>query len=141
MRALQTIPNLSIHLGQYKTHPVRLPLAKPPRIGPKFANVLRTEEKGSDVNLATYLLLDAFQKDCQAAVVISNDSDLKEPINVTRNVLGVPVGVVNPHPPRLRSRDLQSTFFKQLRRGALQASQFPATLTDANGVISKPAAW
>jgi hypothetical protein len=37
--------------------------------------VIKTEEKGSDVNLATYLLLDAFKQDCEAAVVISNDSD------------------------------------------------------------------
>jgi hypothetical protein len=44
--------------------------------------VIKTEEKGSDVNLAIYLLLGAFKQDCEAAVVILNDSDLKEPIAV-----------------------------------------------------------
>ena len=33
LRALQTIPNLSIHLGQYKTRAVQLPLATPPKTG------------------------------------------------------------------------------------------------------------
>jgi hypothetical protein len=32
--------------------------------------VWKTEEKGSDVNLACYLLLDAFDGDCEAAVII-----------------------------------------------------------------------
>jgi hypothetical protein len=34
------------------------------------------EEKGSDVNVATHLLLDALRSDIDAAIVISNDSDL-----------------------------------------------------------------
>jgi NYN domain len=62
--------------------------------------VIKTEENGSDVNLATYLLLDAFKKHCQAAVVISNDSDLKEPITVAQRELGLTVGIINPHPPQ-----------------------------------------
>lgn len=68
-RALRTIPHLTIYLGQHKTHPVRLPLANPPLIGSKFAEVLKTEEKGSDVNLASYLLLDAFRRDCEVAIM------------------------------------------------------------------------
>ncbi len=72
---------------------------------------------------------------------LSNDSDLKEPINVARRRLGVPVGVLNPHPPRFRSRDLRCTFFKQIRAGVLQASQFPPVLRDAHGEIRKPAGW
>jgi hypothetical protein len=35
LRALRTIPSLSIHYGQYKTRAVRLPLAKPPAGGPR----------------------------------------------------------------------------------------------------------
>src|SRR5438445_9261680 len=55
IRALETIPTLSVHYGQYRTRPTRMRLAKPPRIGPKTVAVLKTEEKGSDVNLASYL--------------------------------------------------------------------------------------
>jgi hypothetical protein len=141
LRALQTIPHLSIHLGHYLSRPVRMRLAHPPSVGPQTVEVLRTEEKGSDVNLASYLLLDGFRGDSEAAVVISNDSDLKVPIALAQAELGLVVGVVNPHPPTRRSRALQPTFWRQVRGRQLEQSQFPATLTDARGAIRKPQGW
>ncbi|MDX6648996.1 MAG: hypothetical protein QOJ97_947 [Solirubrobacteraceae bacterium] len=141
IRALKTIPNLSVHYGQFRTRPVRMRLARPPLIGGKTAEVLKTEEKGSDVNLASYLLLDAFKKDCEVAIVFSNDADLKEPINIAKGELGIRVGVVNPHPRKKRSLDLRPTFFKQLRSGPVAACQFPPVLTDANGQFQKPTSW
>ncbi|HEV2754772.1 MAG TPA: NYN domain-containing protein [Actinomycetota bacterium] len=141
LRALETIPNLTIHYGHFLTHPVYMMRAKPPKLGSPYVEVIKTEEKGSDVNLATLLLLDAFQRDCDTAVVVSNDSDLKLPIEVAQSELGLKVGVVNPHPPNRRSHALQPTFFKQLRKGAIKGSQFPATLTDPNGTFQKPADW
>jgi uncharacterized LabA/DUF88 family protein len=141
LRALETLPNLSIHYGHFLSHRTRMPLANPPPGGPPLAEVVRTEEKGSDVNLATLLLLDAFRGDCDTAVVISNDSDLKLPIEVAQAELGIRVGVVNPHPPNRRSHALQPSFFKQIRESALGASQFPASLTDVSGVFHKPAEW
>jgi hypothetical protein len=41
-----------------------MPLAHPPRVGPQTVEVIKTEETGSDVNLAAYLLLDGFRADC-----------------------------------------------------------------------------
>jgi uncharacterized LabA/DUF88 family protein len=141
LRALRTIPNLSIHYGHFLTHPTRMPLARPALFGPKTVEVIKTEEKGSDVNLATYMLLDAFNKDCEVAVVISNDSDLKEPVALAQSELKLTVGVINPHPAVHRSRALQPTFFKQLRVSAVRACQFPPVLNDAQGAIHKPAGW
>jgi hypothetical protein len=77
------------------------------------------------VNLATYLLLDAFRRDCETAVVITNDSDLKEPIAVAERELGMVVGVVNPHLASRRSRAIKATFFKQLRPATLPNSSSP----------------
>jgi len=34
----------------------------------------KSEEKGSDVNIATYLLVDAFDDQYETAVVVTNDS-------------------------------------------------------------------
>ncbi|MGH3951490.1 MAG: NYN domain-containing protein [Pseudonocardiaceae bacterium] len=144
LRALATLPHVSIHLGSFLTKPTTLPLAKPVVSGPRFAEVLKTEEKGSDVNLATYLLADAFREDAEAFVVVSNDSDLTEPIRIVCHELGMVVGIINPHQPKKRSHALLSckpTFFKQVRSGVLAASQFPQTLTDATGTITKPARW
>ena len=59
-----------------------------------IANALIREEKGSDVNIATHLLLDVLSGEIDAAVVISNDSDLALPLRKARE--RVPVGTVNP---------------------------------------------
>ena len=141
LRALETVPGLSIHYGDYLSHVVRMPLANPPPRGARTVAVVKTEEKSSDVNLATLLMLDAFRRDCDVAVVVSNDSDLKLPIEVAQHELGLRVGVVNPHPPARRSRALRPTFFKQIRASALAACQFPPALRDATGEIRKPARW
>jgi len=59
-----------------------------------MASVARREEKGSDVNVATHLLVDVLAGAVDAAVVISNDSDLKLPIQIARD--HAPIGLVNP---------------------------------------------
>ena|SRR6266508_2276507 len=141
LRALRTLPGVAIHLGHYLTHPARMALVDPPANGPRTVEVMRSEEKGSDVNIATYLLLDAFQGRCDTAVVVSNDSDLREPIRVAEQELGVKVGIVNPHPAARRSRALRASFFKQLRPSVLASCQLPPVLKDAQGEIRKPATW
>ena len=55
---------------------------------------LHLEEKGSDVNLASHLLLDVLSGAVDAAIVVSNDSDLAYPVRTAR--ARVPVGMVNP---------------------------------------------
>jgi hypothetical protein len=45
--------------GSFLTHTVTAPLAQP-NGGQRFAQVLKTEEKGSDVNLAVHLVNDAW---------------------------------------------------------------------------------
>ncbi len=77
-------------------------------------------------------------------MIVSNDSDLTEPMRIVRHELGKVVGILNPHPARKRSHALLSckpNFFKQIRPGVLAASQFPPTLTDAVGTIRKPRGW
>ncbi|WP_405068670.1 NYN domain-containing protein [Kribbella sp. NBC_01510] len=59
-----------------------------------MVSTLHQEEKGTDVNLTTHLLTDVLSRSVDAAVVISNDSDLKLPVRRARQV--VPVGHVNP---------------------------------------------
>lgn len=144
LRALHTIPCLSVHLGRFQDSEVEMRLVYPPKTGSKRALVVKTEEKGSDVNLATYLLLDAFKNDAEVAIVVSNDSDLVEPIRIAKDELGMRVGILNPHPAKFRSLDLQRippTFFKQIRSGALSASQFPDSFADARGTLTRPGSW
>ena len=58
---------------------------------PNTIEVYKTEEKGSDVNLASHLLVDAAHRDCEVAVVVSNDSDLKDPIELAQTEFGIAV--------------------------------------------------
>lgn len=142
LRALETLPLVEIHYGHIVTRTRRLPLATPNPGSPRTVEVLATEEKRTDVNIASYLLLDAFTGACDTAVVVSNDSDLAEAIDIARNVAGIKVGVVNPHPARHRSRHMSATFFKQLRHGVLRQCQLPHVVHDAAGrAIRKPATW
>lgn len=143
LRALATLPSVSVHFGHFLTSTTRMPLAHPVPGAPATVEVIKTEEKGSDVNLAAYLLLDSFKNDCETVVVISNDSDLKEPVRIARYELGMTVGVINPHPPQRRSRVLSrdANFFKQLRATALAACLLPPSLTDAQGTFQRPAVW
>ena len=96
LRALRTLPCVSIKLGHYLVKPVRMPYATPPATGSATVTVIKSEEKGSDVNLATALLVDAFDADFEQAVVVSNDSDLTFPIQVVRQKFGLPVVVLFP---------------------------------------------
>lgn len=54
----------------------------------------KREEKGSDVNVASHLLIDILEDRVDAAVVVSNDSDLQYPVSYART--RIPVGIVNP---------------------------------------------
>lgn len=142
LRALATLPNVSLHLGHFLTSTVRMPLAAPPVAGPRTVEVIKTEEKGSDVNLATYLLADAFRGDAQVFVLVSNDSDLTEPLRIVRQELGLTVGILNPQArPSRALMTCRPAFCKPIRPGALAASQFPDQLRDAVGLITKPSGW
>lgn len=118
------------------------PLTTPPT----FVTVVKTEEKGSDVNMATHLMMDAYENHFDTAVLITNDSDLLTPIQIVRSRLGKEVGVLNPQILNPRSKpswELQknASFFNPLRRGVLAASQFPSTMQDDKGTFHKPQSW
>ena len=49
LRALATLPTVSVHLSVFYVSTVRAPLAHPPERGPRTAEIIKTEEKGSDV--------------------------------------------------------------------------------------------
>jgi uncharacterized LabA/DUF88 family protein len=138
LRALQTIPNLRIIYGHFLSHEIMMPLA-PPKSG--YAKVIKTEEKGSDVNIAVHLVSDAYKNAFDAAVVLSNDSDLLPPIKFVKEDLGKLVGILNPqkHPSAVLTA--MAHFVKNIRPTVLANSQFPSSLQDAKGIFTKPISW
>jgi hypothetical protein len=93
------------------------------------------------VNLATHLIADAYEDAFDVAALITNDSDLLEPVRLVRSRLKKTVGILNPqrHPAFVLKQ--AASFFKQMRPAALKASQLPDELQDAVGRFRKPAAW
>lgn len=142
LRALETLPNLNICYGHFLSSEKTMPLVNPVSGAPRCVRVLNTEEKGSDVNLASWLLIDGFTNAYDAAIVISNDSDLAFPIEYVTKTLRKPVGVLNPRPdhPSVQLKKA-ATFIKPIRSGVLSVSQFLSTLTDTRGSFTKPSTW
>lgn len=141
LRALQTLPRLSVHLGHFLTSKVWMPIVVPAGQPRQYVKVIKTEEKGSDVNLATQLMNDAHKNAFDVAVVISNDSDLIGPIRIVREELGKIVGALNPHKNPSRAMLPHLDFYKPIRVGVLQASQFTDQLSDRHGLFTKPKGW
>jgi len=103
--------------------------------------ILKSEEKGSDVNLAAHLLRDAYRCACACAVIVSNDSDLLTPIRMAKADCRMTIGLV---PPRAKG----SVKLKRLvdfkidpRVHLLAGSQFPHAVPIPDGAIHKPARW
>lgn len=142
LRALKTLPNCEIIYGFYLSKETYMPVAGCAPGAQQFVKVIRTEEKGSDVNLAAHLVADGFKGEYEVAVVVSNDSDLVEPVRIVRQDLGLPVVVLNPNPkkPAFALKHAAS-FVKPIRQGALRSSQFPPVLEDSFGTFFKPESW
>jgi len=107
-----------------------------------MASIARREEKGSDVNVASHLLIDVLEGKVDAAVVVSNDSDLDYPIRYART--RVPVGLVNPtpgFPAGALNGDptdgVGSHWWHQLTEAELRVAQLPSHV----GRLSRPAGW
>jgi hypothetical protein len=143
LRALATLPSVTVHFGFFQKSQKKMQLVRPLADGTTMVKVHKFEEKGSDVNLATYLLLDAFQNEYDGAAVITNDSDLAEPIRIARDTLAKRIEVLDPCGDGRTSAELArvATFYKPIRQGSISASLFPDTLTDARGTFHKPSTW
>ena len=140
LRALSSVTHLEIHYGHYMSSIRSMKCAEPP---PEYVKVLRSEEKGSDVNLASFLLLDAFKGEADTFVVISNDTDLVEPLRMVRWELGKHTGALYPSQKASGSlRQAEPSFARRINPGQLSRSQLPNSVQLNDGtVVTKPPGW
>jgi hypothetical protein len=151
LNALHTVPEISVHMGTFLLSEKFAGLVKPPEFRPpvtlpkpwpNVVKIIKVEEKGSDVNHACHLLLDAFQNNFDVAAVLSNDSDLVEPIRIVTHVIGKPVGLLSPVSNPSPELSSASSFIRRIRVSDLAASQFSSPLLRADGsTLLKPASW
>jgi len=143
LRALRTVRDLTIHYGKFVVNQKYLKAVDPLAGQPKRPLVFVPEEKGSDVNLASYLVLDACRGAYDVAVVVSNDSDLKEPVRLVREEIGKAVGVlrVDAEPRGCVFHDMVD-FIRPLRASHFENSQFPDVVRlPTSGEVRRPAEW
>lgn len=173
LRALETVPRLSIELGFFNRRKsffalavgtVGKDLSRREKFTIRLAQVAlagsgllimksdpiprlkiwKTEEKGSDVNIGSHLLVDGFKNCYEKAAVISNDSDLGWPITYVREDLGLPVVVLNPsmhRNRRLAPEGIPASSYRRIEEADLAASQLPLSMSDSKGQIHRPPAW
>lgn len=146
-RALKTLPNFEIIEGQFKQKPVTAKKANEEG----FVTIIKTEEKGSDVNLATHLLVDAFNHEFENAIVITGDSDLVTPIRMVKEQLNKIVCILNPvlltGKYKRSKRNISelasvSSFHKDsIPERVLRNSQLPNIIDRSSRMIQKPKKW
>lgn len=161
LRAVSADAKIMTHFGQFMAQRKRMPLVDPPgrfrlklvRLlgvdvknhsdGNVTVSVLRIEEKGTDVSLGAHLVADAFRGEFDKALVISNDTDLCEPVRIVVDQLGRDVVLVNPRGHRKPATALRNvaTTTRRIRTAVLLESQLPETVEDEYGPITKPLAW
>ena len=145
LRALATIPELEIHRGVFTRQIVLMPPAETALEDSGYFRVLKTEEKQTDVNLATHMVARGALKLFEQAAVISNDSDFVGAIRYVREQWGLPVIALNPNVWRRRrindSIKQAATYVRNISVSHLARSQLPDQIRDDRGVITKPPTW
>ena len=143
LRAVRSLQDVVVHKGRFAVRQIVRPEVRTSQsidAPPRMVSVWTFEERGSDVNLASYLLRDGFLGAYDVAVVISDDSDLVEPIRIVRRDVGKPVGIV-----QLRPRSAfaaEGDFRIHPRRWHFERSQLPHELPlPDGGVVRKPPEW
>lgn len=141
LQALQHFrPEVKVHFGHFRFRTVRMQLADRTD-DRRTAEVLKTEEKGSDVNLAVHLLNDCWLDLYECAIVVSNDSDLAEAMRLVKMHRGKKmIGLVKPR-IKQRSKDLcvHANFVRSIRPNGLRKAQLPDRIPGTN--FRKPAGW
>lgn len=150
LKALGTLPNLHIHLGNFQVTTKLMFLVQPiefmppgatPYPIPDFVRVVKTEEKGSDVNLGAHLVRDAFNGAFEHAVIVTNDTDLKEPLRIVVQEAKLPVTLLTPNVHPTEDLKKLATYVRNLRP-YLGVSQFTDPVIGPDGqTVTKPADW
>jgi hypothetical protein len=150
LKALGTLPTLHIHFGNFQVTNAWMPVVQPlqfwppgltPFPVPDSVCVAKTEEKGSDVNLGAHLVRDAFMGEFDHAVIVTNDTDLKEPLRLVVEEVRLPAALLTPvSNPAVTLKKLASDV--RHLGPYLGVSQFPDPVMGRDGrPIRKPADW
>jgi uncharacterized LabA/DUF88 family protein len=135
LEALETLSDFEIYYGHYLSKPITCKNCR--------QSWQRFEEKMTDVNIATEMLVDAFGDRFDTALLISADSDLVRPVETIKKMFPQKRVIVF-FPPNRSSAALKAVANTQLSlgHGLLAQSQFPDKVIRADGyVLQRPSEW
>lgn len=143
LQALASFPLLQITEGYYTRHEVSLPFSKEPcKTCRGHADVFKTEEKRTDVNIAVAMLADAHDNAADVFVLISGDADLAGPVGYLRQRLGKSVSVFDPQKSVCGELKRRATFYRNIPRDLPARCQLPDEVRVSDKVIVRcPVAW
>lgn len=145
LRALSTTPLVEITLGKFKKKKTKCGVAACSWTGDRFYKT--QEEKRTDVNIAIFMLDDAYQNLCDHMILVSGDSDLVPALNMVKlrfPAKKLTVYVPSRNPTRGAAVEIRSAadVNRTLPLNFLAKSQFPDKLPDGSGgVIERPKDW
>jgi uncharacterized LabA/DUF88 family protein len=138
LEALRAQGGITIHLGSFEQRKVKCAECQ------KWYK--RSQEKRTDVNIATHLVADAHDELFDAIYLMSADADLVPAVEHIKSRFGTRITLIDP--PRRHSDDLKSVCDRHfhIARSALNQSQLPDPVerpTPSNRMrrYFKPAEW
>ena len=138
LNALRATGTVDIELGSFITRTARGTDTTAGRV----AEIEVQEEKGSDVNVASRLLIDLHTDQIDAAILMTNDSDLRLPAVHARSLISV--GTVNPrgtptagHLRGDRDEGAGGHWWYRLAESDFRTCQLPEVVAG----IRRPAGW
>lgn len=140
--ALRAYSAVTVHVGKFVKSKREVALVRCPAGMAIQQTAFVWQEKKSDVALAATLIVDAVQRNADALVLVTNDSDFVPAVQIAKKVSECIVGVVSPD--LAVSKDLAKTadFAWQFDKGLLPVSQLPDPVVTPTGrAIHKPARW
>jgi len=142
LQAQSTVDGVTVHYGTFLSQQITRPLVNSPAGATGYATVWDTEEKGSDVNLASHLLFDGVRGLYDVAVVVSKDTDLLEPIRIVTRELRKPVGLICPDSQLPGGFKGVVSFVRHITERRLASAQFHDVVVARDGtLIHKPPTW
>lgn len=144
LSALSANPKIQIEEGYFSVHLTKMPSAKDWQKGKIVPlDVMKTEEKGTDVNLAVHMVADAFQDKFDIAMLFSNDSDMATAVKITTSVCNKSVGLyIDRKAVSFKVLRDNSTYISRITPNRLKACQLTDCISTADGqTIKKPQDW
>lgn len=145
LNALETIQDcdFQFHQSKFKVDVKRRP--RYPITDPiQYIDVLWPEEKRTDVTLAAQLVHDAHKNVFDTAFIVSNDTDLYEPIRIVKHELNKKVGIIQTFDTCATSlMGLNLDYYREVSLSKIKKSVFSDVITVAGRrkPIIKPESW